>query len=96
MPVWFENDAPNAPMNWHRVASSPAQAATRANLASPLAANAVHNLSHRKTIIMIAHRMSTVRECDILYLLEGGRLVAEGSYDELLSSNQQFQSIVNG
>ena len=58
--------------------------------------DAVHNLSHKKTIIIIAHRMSTVRECDILYLLDGGQVVAQGSYDDLLSSNAQFQSIVNG
>ena len=66
------------------------------NLTEKAVMDAVHNLSHKKTIIMIAHRMSTVRECDILFLLDKGQVVAQGSYDELLSSNEQFQSIVNG
>jgi len=66
------------------------------NLTEKAVMDAVHNLSHKKTIIIIAHRMSTVRECDVLYLLDGGRLVADGNYDDLLSSNEQFQSIVNG
>ena len=66
------------------------------NLTEKAIMDAVHNLSHKKTIVMIAHRMSTVRECDILYLLDGGQVVAQGSYDDLLASNEQFQSIVNG
>jgi ABC-type multidrug transport system fused ATPase/permease subunit len=55
--------------------------------------DAVHNLGHAKTIMMIAHRLSTVRDCDIIFMLEAGRVVAAGSYDELLESNRQFRAL---
>lgn len=54
---------------------------------------AIHNLAHKKTIIIIAHRLSTVRECDLIYLLEKGRTVAQGRYQELLANNQQFRKM---
>lgn len=57
--------------------------------------DAIHNLSHRTTIIMIAHRLSTVRECDVIYLLDRGRIVACGTYQELLERNAQFQEMAN-
>jgi ATP-binding cassette, subfamily B, bacterial PglK len=54
---------------------------------------AIHNLSHQKTIITIAHRVSTVKECDIIYLLEGGIITAKGTYEELIKSNSTFQKL---
>lgn len=44
---------------------------------------AVHNLYGRITIIAIAHRLSTVRRADKILYLEGGRIVRQGSYEEL-------------
>lgn len=35
------------------------------------------------TIIMVAHRLTTVKDCDVIYVLSGGRIVDHGSYDEL-------------
>ena len=63
------------------------------NLTERAVMDAVHNLGHAKTIVMIAHRLSTVRECDTIFMLEGGRVVAEGSYDELIASNRQFRAL---
>jgi ABC-type multidrug transport system fused ATPase/permease subunit len=63
------------------------------NLTERAVMDAVHNLGHAKTIVMIAHRLSTVRECDTIFMLEGGRVVAEGSYDELLETNRQFRAL---
>ena len=54
--------------------------------------DAVHNLGHAKTIIMIAHRLSTVRDCDTIFMLENGRVVAEGAYDDLIETNRQFRA----
>lgn len=51
---------------------------------------AVNNLGHDTTIIMIAHRLSTVRQCDQIYVLESGKVVAAGTYEELLASSQLF------
>jgi ABC-type multidrug transport system fused ATPase/permease subunit len=63
------------------------------NLTERAVMDAVHNLGRAKTIVMIAHRLSTVRECDTIFMLEGGRVVAEGSYDELIESNRQFRAL---
>lgn len=38
---------------------------------------------HERTSIVIAHRLSTVEKCDRVVVLEGGRLVEEGKFNEL-------------
>jgi ABC-type multidrug transport system fused ATPase/permease subunit len=55
--------------------------------------DAIHNLAHEKTIIVIAHRITTVRECDSIYLLDKGRIVEEGTYDGLLESSERFRAL---
>jgi ABC-type multidrug transport system fused ATPase/permease subunit len=55
--------------------------------------DAIHNLMHSKTIIIIAHRISTVRECDTICLMERGRIIARGTYDELLVENAHFRAM---
>jgi ATP-binding cassette subfamily C protein len=52
---------------------------------------AVEALQGRKTLIVIAHRLSTVRSCQRLIFLSGGRLQATGRFDELLCSNLEFR-----
>lgn len=49
-----------------------------------LIAKAINSLSGQKTIITIAHRLSTVEECDRIYRLEHGKIVEQGSYDEVV------------
>jgi ABC-type multidrug transport system fused ATPase/permease subunit len=66
------------------------------NLTEKAVMDAVHNLGHAKTIILIAHRLSTVRDCDMIFMLERGRVVAQGSYDELLESSQKFRAMAAG
>jgi len=46
------------------------------------------------TIIVIAHRLSTVRHADCIYLLEKGRIVAEGSYEKLIQKSDVFREMV--
>lgn len=45
----------------------------------------------KKTIIMIAHRLATVRQCDCIHLMKEGRIIDSGSYAELTSRNEIFQ-----
>jgi len=54
---------------------------------------AIHNLAHKRTIIIIAHRLNTVKDCDIIYLLEKGRIADQGSYQDLLAGNEQFRKM---
>ncbi|TDY02675.1 ABC transporter ATP-binding protein [Thiohalophilus thiocyanatoxydans] len=63
------------------------------NLTERAVMDAVHNLGHRKTIIMIAHRLSTVRQCEQIYLLQGGEVIAHGSYEQLIDENQIFREM---
>jgi HlyD family secretion protein len=48
-------------------------------------------LRGRYTTILIAHRMSTVRSCDIVFELENGKIAGSGTYDELLKSSAVFR-----
>ena len=61
------------------------------NLTEKAVMDAVHNLTSQKTIIMIAHRLSTVQKCDQIFLLEHGQLIAQGTYSELLETSQEFR-----
>jgi ATP-binding cassette, subfamily B, bacterial PglK len=55
--------------------------------------NAIHNLSHKVTIIMIAHRLSTVKKCDQIHILEEGRVIGSGTYEELTRSSEYFKKM---
>jgi ABC-type bacteriocin/lantibiotic exporter with double-glycine peptidase domain len=48
---------------------------------------AINNLKKKITIILIAHRLNTVKNCDIIYKLDNGKLVATGTFDELFNRN---------
>lgn len=54
---------------------------------------ALESLQGGHTLIVIAHRLSTVRGCDTLFMLDRGQLVAEGSHDELLRTSPEFQAM---
>ena len=55
--------------------------------------DAIHNLSHKKTIIMIAHRLSTVKECDVIHMMKDGEIVVSGTYQQLIAENEEFQQM---
>ena len=57
--------------------------------------NSINNLQNDVTIIMIAHRLSTVRQCDQIYLLDNGKVKSSGTYDELRSIDKQFSNMAN-
>lgn len=54
---------------------------------------AVEKLSGEKTLIMIAHRLSTVKNCDCLYFMSQGQIVDAGTYQELCQRNREFQQM---
>lgn len=55
---------------------------------------AINNLNKNiTTIIIIAHRLTTVRQCDQIYLLKNGSIIANGSYEELRQSSDVFRQI---
>jgi ATP-binding cassette, subfamily B, bacterial PglK len=54
---------------------------------------AVQNLSRSVTIILIAHRLNTVRDCDQIFLLEKGTVKASGNFIELFEKSDQFRAM---
>jgi ABC-type multidrug transport system fused ATPase/permease subunit len=54
---------------------------------------AIEGLDRELTILLIAHRLSTVRRCDTIFELERGRLVAQGPYQQLLECSQSFRQV---
>jgi ABC-type multidrug transport system fused ATPase/permease subunit len=65
------------------------------NLTEQEVMRAVAALSGQKTVIMIAHRMSTVRNCDRIAVLHKGKLAAVGDYDTLYRENAAFRRLVD-
>jgi len=58
-----------------------------------LVMDAIHDFAGRKTIIMIAHRLATVKQCDRIYLMADGRVIDEGAFDDLAHRNAVFQKM---
>ncbi|MDX3911642.1 MAG: ABC transporter ATP-binding protein [Sphingobium sp.] len=54
---------------------------------------AVEGLGNDLTIIMIAHRLTTLRNCDIIYHIEGGRVVQRGRYSQLIEGESQRKPV---
>ena len=42
---------------------------------------------------MVAHRLSTVRRCDRIFLFRNGQVEASGAYDELIETNESFRTL---
>jgi ABC-type multidrug transport system fused ATPase/permease subunit len=55
---------------------------------------AIKKLGKKITIIIIAHRLSTVRDCEKIFLLEKGKLINEGTFETLVKNNKNFSSMV--
>ena len=54
---------------------------------------AIETMSGDKTIFIVAHRLSTVRACDILVFMKDGRVQSVGSFEELLAENDDFKKL---
>lgn len=55
---------------------------------------ALDELSKDKTVIMIAHRLSTVKNADCIYVLQNGKLIEQGKVEELCAQNGVFASML--
>jgi ATP-binding cassette, subfamily B, bacterial PglK len=63
------------------------------NLTEQAVMEAVNELSNQITIILIAHRLTTVKQCHCIYLLEKGQVIATGTYDELIRESDHFKKM---
>lgn len=53
----------------------------------------IERVGATRTVIMIAHRLTTVQHCDIIYVLEQGQVIARGTYTELMAGNSRFRRL---
>jgi len=62
-------------------------------LTEKLIMDAIDSFAGKKTIILIAHRLSTVKKCDLIYFIDKGQVVDEGTYEHLLATNSSFKKM---
>ena len=54
---------------------------------------AIDNLVNDHTVVIVAHRLSTIIDADIIYVVERGKVVASGTHKELLKQNQIYKNL---
>jgi len=54
---------------------------------------AIEALSKDKTIVIIAHRVNTIKHCDLIYVMSQGKVVDQGTYESLIANNKFFKEI---
>ena len=63
------------------------------NITERYVVEAIERLKGDRTIITIAHRLSTVKKCDCLYVMKEGKIISSGKYDELLKDSLEFRKM---
>lgn len=63
------------------------------NVTEKFVVDAIDRLKGEKTLIMIAHRLTTVQNCDVIYLMKDAEIIAQGTYEELLLTSKEFREM---
>ncbi|MBR1987528.1 MAG: ABC transporter ATP-binding protein [Clostridia bacterium] len=63
------------------------------NFAQSKVQHSIENLKGGHTVIIVAHRLSTIKNVDKIFFLDEGKIIASGTFDELFKNNQQFQDM---
>jgi ATP-binding cassette subfamily C protein len=63
------------------------------NITEKYIVQAIEQLKRDRTIIIIAHRLSTVKNCDTIYILKQGKIIDQGTYNELIVKNKEFKDM---
>ena len=65
------------------------------NITERVVMDAIEKFDRDLTILLIAHRITTVKRCDTIFELENGRVVAQGTYGQLLEKSESFRNMAN-
>jgi ATP-binding cassette subfamily B protein len=79
----------NAPILILDEATSALDSATEASLL-----NALEAVTQTRTTLVIAHRLSTIRNADVILVMENGRAIESGNFEELMSHNSSFANMM--
>ena len=55
--------------------------------------DAINKLMQGKTSLIIAHKFSTIKKCDKIILIDKGRIIAQGTHEELINSNSSYKNM---
>ena len=61
------------------------------NLTEQAVMDEVYNFEKKMTIILIAHRLSTVKRCDSIFMLNKGKIEVQGTFEELIKKSTSFR-----
>ena len=54
---------------------------------------AIEKLNGKITVVIIAHRIDTIRNADVIFVMHKGKVVGKGEYQELMKTNKHFNEI---
>jgi ABC-type multidrug transport system fused ATPase/permease subunit len=63
------------------------------NITEQAIMDAINNLENKITIILITHRLKTIKNCDTIFFMEKGSLIKQGNYNTLLENCEQFRKM---
>lgn len=66
------------------------------NITEEYITDAIQSLAGKKTLLVVAHRLGTVKRCDRICVLDNGEIIASGTFDELAATNPVFQRMIKG
>ena len=64
-------------------------------LTEKLIMNAINDFKGNKTIIIVAHRLNTVVNCDTIFFIDKGEIIDQGTYHELFDKNEKFKKLAS-
>ena len=53
----------------------------------------INNLVKDHTVVIVAHRLSTIIDADVIYVVDGGKIVGEGTHEDLLKTNKIYKNL---
>ena len=64
------------------------------NLTETSVMESIEQLDRDLTVIIVAHRLSTIKHCDSIIEINNGKVVGKGTYDELMNISPSFRTMV--